>query len=677
MEAFGLYLLKSVIWLIGFALVYFLFLRNERFFFLNRIFLLAGILISIVFPFISIHYIVNLPLTSEFQTGTSSATVVQEAKAVSFLDLKYLLGVLYAAGVVFIASGLIKQSRAVIKTINKSIMKTGKPVKLIRTSDYSGSFSFFSWVFVNPSISDRETREILNHELAHIRQRHWFDLVLGQFLCTVQWFNPVVWIYIRFIRQNHEYLADEVALQRTSDPAVYKATLLNQIVGIPVISLSNSFNYSLNKKRFTMMKNIISSPYRKMKILFILPVFAIVLYAFAEPEYSYEPIAVSAIAKVSYPDLQTKEVKGIIKESEAKPLQGATVVIKGTTTGTTTDSKGSFKLADVPENGSLVISYVGFKTKVVKPVFNSEMSIQMVRDTVTLTLGVVGMPPPPPPPAAGFKVGFDGVSPPPMIIVNGLVSDLKIEQIDPNTIESINVIKDESAKVLYGDKGENGVLEIMLKPATKMPDPYAPITVNGYKTGVKKEEGIEIKNYDEGILGNPLIIIDGVVSEKKNLESMNPNDVESMNVLKGIRATDKYGDKAREGAIEVSTKKKNFRTKSDLNEVTVVGYGSKQKMVVIEKMPMFPGGEEAMQAWIADNLKFPEDAAKNKGEVTVSFTVDKTGKVTDVKVIKSSDPLLDKEAIRVVKSMPEWKPGSQNGTNVNVNMLVDVKFFLK
>ena len=78
-----------------------------------------------------------------------------------------------------------------------------------------------------------------------------------------------------------------MALQRTSDPAIYRAALLNQIVGSPVISLVNSFNYSLNKKRFTMMKNIISSPYRKMKILFILPVFAIVFYAFAKPDYQY------------------------------------------------------------------------------------------------------------------------------------------------------------------------------------------------------------------------------------------------------------------------------------------------------------------------------------------------------------------------------------------------------
>ena len=126
------------------------------------------------------------------------------------------------------------------------------------------------------------------HELVHIRQKHWFDLLLVELLCMMQWFNPLVWMYVRFIRQNHEYLADEVALQQTSDPAVYRAVLLNQIVGAPVVGLTNSFNYSPNKKRFNMMKNIITSPYRKMKVLLILPVFAIVLYSFAKPEYKYK-----------------------------------------------------------------------------------------------------------------------------------------------------------------------------------------------------------------------------------------------------------------------------------------------------------------------------------------------------------------------------------------------------
>ena len=253
-------------------------------------------------------------------------------------------------------------------------------------------------MFVNPSITDVETKEIMNHELVHIRQKHWFDLVLVELLCMLQWFNPLVWIYIRFIRQNHEYLADEVALQRTSDPAIYRAALLNQIVGSPVVSLANSFNYSLNKKRFNMMKNIISSPYRKMKILLILPVFAIVFYAFAKPDYKYKYSDDNSGNNISGTSLQQKSVRGKVVQNDGTPLPGATIIVKGTTLGTSADAIGSFKIDNVPDDGLLVVSFVGFKSKVIKPVFTSEMVINMVKDTIKYMNSNISTPPPPPPP---------------------------------------------------------------------------------------------------------------------------------------------------------------------------------------------------------------------------------------------------------------------------------------
>ena len=291
MEGFAMYLLKSVVWLTGFALVFILFLRNERFFVLNRIYLITGILTSFLLPFISIHYAVVLPVLKNMQTEEITAlNGIQNVGYSNITDAGLLLSGLYISGVLFVIFMIVKQSKSVIKAIKRSEINKSHSVKLIRTAEYPSSFSFFSYVFVNPSITDVETEEIVNHELVHIRQWHWFDLVLVELLCILQWFNPLVWIYIRFIRQNHEYLADEVALQRTSDPAIYRAALLNQIVGYPVVSLANSFNYSINSKRFKMMKNIISSPYRKLKILFILPVFAIGLYSFAKPEYRYVSI---------------------------------------------------------------------------------------------------------------------------------------------------------------------------------------------------------------------------------------------------------------------------------------------------------------------------------------------------------------------------------------------------
>src|SRR6185369_16352971 len=127
----------------------------------------------------------------------------------------------------------------VIKVIRKAEILPYRSAKLIRTTEYPSSFSFFSFVFVNPSTCDTETNEIVNHEMEHIRQQHWIDLLLFECLCTLQWFNPMSWLYGRFIRQNHEYLADERALQRTTNPAIYRAALLNQMFGGPVITLAN------------------------------------------------------------------------------------------------------------------------------------------------------------------------------------------------------------------------------------------------------------------------------------------------------------------------------------------------------------------------------------------------------------------------------------------------------
>jgi hypothetical protein len=302
METFGLYLLKSAVWLTGFTIVFLLVLRNERYFRLNRVYLLSGITASILFPFFTWHYIVVLP--SVPGVGTATAELAY-AVSMASSDIPFYCW-LYFIGMGGFALRLTWQTGSVIRKLKKTGYVARGPVKLVRTSEYASSFSFFSFVFVNPSTSDTETREIVNHESEHIRQRHWFDLMLVELLCMLQWFNPFAWIYSRLVRQNHEYLADESALQRTSDPAIYRATLLNQMFGGPVISLANSFSYSLNKKRFKMMKNRIDSPFRKLKILVVLPLTVLVFYAFAKPEYQY------IIGEKSNSDFESfKEKKGL------------------------------------------------------------------------------------------------------------------------------------------------------------------------------------------------------------------------------------------------------------------------------------------------------------------------------------------------------------------------------
>jgi len=609
MENLALYLLKSAAWLAGFTFVYLLFLRNERYFVLNRIFLLAGVLSALILPFITLKYTVTIqdPLTLVAQKADPYAVAVVKP-ATSGFGLGFFLLCIYAAGTVVIAFAIARKSSSIIRAIRKTNAQKAHPVRIVRSGEYESAFSFFSYVFVNPSINETEMREIMNHEIVHIRQKHWIDLMFAEMLCIIQWFNPLSWLFVRLIRQNHEYIADGVALQNTSDPAVYRAALLNQIVGAPVIILGNSFNYSLNKKRFTMMEKIISPPYRKFKLLFILPVFAVIFYAFARPEYRYTAPEGSQKAQQ-----QTGEkVSGQVVLKNGEPLEGAHVIVMNTTTGTTTDKKGNFNLENIARDASLAVTYVGYKSKVIKSEFASKAPIVLERDTVRYISGPVGIPPPPPPP------------PPPA----GKGPKVKKGEAPPAP-----------------EKGAPG-----MPPLPPPPPPPPPAS----------GKGASIKGTPP-----PLVIVDGE-EHKVDITDIDPETIESMNVLKDKpeegrhMATDKYGEKGKNGVIEITTK-------------------NKEKLyVAVEELPEFPGGNQAMQAWLRDNIKYPGkfNPSTLKGKIEVTFVVDKSGKAGPATVVKSVDPALDKAVVSAVEKMPDWKPGTQNGKPVDVQMIVPVEFAL-
>ncbi len=99
----------------------------------------------------------------------------------------------------------------------------------------------------------------------------------------------------------------------------------------------------------------------------------------------------------------------------------------------------------------------------------------------------------------------------------------------------------------------------------------------------------------------------------------------------------------------------------------------------VEQMPQFPGGDAALMKWIGEHIKYPTMAMENniQGRVTVSFVVTKNGSIGEVKVLRSRDPDLDKEAVRVVKSLPNFIPGKMNGQPVNVWYTLPVNFRLQ
>jgi TonB family protein len=694
----------------------------------------------------------------------------------------------YLAGILFFVFRLVRQTWMVIQKLKKTGYVKNGPVKLVRTHEYAASFSFFSFVFVNPSTTDVEMKEIVNHESGHIQQRHWFDLLLVELLCMLQWFNPFVWVYSRLVRQNHEYLADQMALQRTSDPAIYHATLLNQMLGAPVISLANSFSYSLNKKRFKMMKKTIESPFRKLKVLLVLPLVAFVFYAFAKPEY-VTPIN----DQTDNPVIQVnadKEVKGqVIRKSDGKPWPGTSVIVKGTTMGTMSDPDGNFTLVNVPENAELFFSFVGMKTVVEKAVFDQPMKIYMEVSTIGLEqITVVGYmkPPPPPPPAPkSGSYGFNDPKNPPLCYVDGVLTEKsKFDIILNEGVESVTVWKGKEALAKFGKKGENGAIEVVTKkftttsdskskaaptvtfnppppppppppaqaknvdevlntnsknppyvildgvplPDGKMdqvkPDDIQSISVlkdksataiygekgkNGVILITSKKKGFQIRT--DGIKPDPIYLVDGVEVSSAEVKNIDPNRIESINVLKGDNAVKNFGEKGRDGVIMINLKgstkvdtskirigfpldqKIGFKSAigtnpgepKDLDDVKVIGYGiqkpqgEKEVFVVVEEMPEFPGGSKALRSFLAQKIMYPVEAQKEKiqGKVFVNFIVGSFGQVTNAKIVKSVHPSLDAEALRVVGLLPAWKPGKQRGQAVDVSYTVPIEFVLQ
>ncbi len=697
MEAFATYLMKSSVWLTGFALVYALFLRNERFFVLNRIYLVSGILISIIFPFFTWHYTVVLPIvpTAEvYEPQVQGITAVNEP----FPTQNVLLLVLYISGIIYLVYRILRQTLPVFRIIRKSEPQHFSSAKLIRTAEYPASFSFFSFVFVNPSIDEIETNEIVNHELEHIRQQHWIDLLLFEILRTIQWFNPAIWLYGHLIRQNHEYLADERALQRSQNPAIYRAALLNQMFGGTVISLTNSFNYSLNKKRFNMMKQIINSPIRKLKLLVVLPMIAGVFYAFATPEYKFVG------AENREASQQGKTISGKVISEEGKPLQGASVIVKGTTIGTITDATGSFKL-EMPGDYGIIISYVGYET-IDLPDAYAFKTLTMKRVSVGIDkITVIGYgknPPPPPPPPSSLSV--DSKNPPLYILDGKTISKSEMDKIDPEGIESISVLKDQSATAVYGEKGKNGVIDIKLK--TTVPPTSGNV---GTQKNIKEEEvfvaveempefsgGVEALRWylarsvkypvaaaEKWIQGQVLVKFvvtkTGKVANASIAKGVDPSlDKEAVRVVQSM--PDWKPGKQRGVNVDVSyTIPIEFVLQSNTksNEKSEITNKSADNVfAIVEEMPSFPGGTEALNAFINANLKYPTIALENgiRGQVNVGFVVGKNGGISNVKVTRGVDPAIDKEAMRIVKAMPNWKPGKQGGENVDVTYELPINF---
>ena len=304
------YILKSSFCLAVFYLFYRLLLSRETFHRFNRIALLGILLLSCLLPFVEVSVRRPVEMYQTMMTweqwllltdlaGTETHAVQVQENVLTWIQgllLVYLFGILFfMLRNIYSLFGLwvlLKSGRR--EKVSDYVVTVVKAVLIVHERDIS-PFSWMRYIVISQKDLHENGKEILTHELAHIRNRHSWDLFAADICIFFQWFNPAAWLLKQELQNIHEYEADETVINEGVDARQYQLLLIKKAVGTRLYSMANSFNHSKLKKRITMMLKEKSSPWARLKYLYVLPVAAIAVTAFARPEVSETVEEISAV----------------------------------------------------------------------------------------------------------------------------------------------------------------------------------------------------------------------------------------------------------------------------------------------------------------------------------------------------------------------------------------------
>ena len=511
MGVFFIYILKSSVCLVLFYLFFRLLLSKETFHRFNRMALLGVLFFSLLIPCIEVttrHQvevqqavlsIEQLLLMAELEATPANVGAVQETSAISWVQIVLLV---YWAGILFLACRNIYSLICLFRLVHSGKHeKLEKGVTLVVHNQEIAPFSWMKYIVISRKDLEENGREILIHEMAHIHHRHSVDLLVADICIFFQWFNPGAWLLKQELQNVHEYEADETVINEGVNAKEYQLLLIKKAVGTRLYSMANSFNHSKLKKRITMMLKEKSNPWARLKYLYVLPLAAIAVTAFARPEISEKVEEISAVKVNDLAEIvEKKSEENVVKE----PI-------------------------DTTKNKVVV---VGYRTE--------------KKDSV-LTSG-----------KKKVAISVQGISGEgkPLVIINGKESEREVvNALNPERIESVSVIGPEKAIKIYGEKAKDGVMDIKLYSEKK----FAPrkIEIEGInKTRLDalnsgaKSWGATFRSADGG---KPLVIIDGKEATGDDpLANISPDRIRSISVLKDKTALAAYGDKGKNGVIEVN-----------------------------------------------------------------------------------------------------------------------------
>lgn len=293
------YLIKSIVCSGLLFAVYHFILEREKMLRFNRFYLLGAMVFSLLAPLATIEMpsqiveevvtnnLVMQPIVSNATINTPQPIPTQERTTLP----AYLPWLLYGLVAAALLLRTVFQMLAILRSKSSRRIVSFETAKLVLTSEDTPTYSFFNFIFIPQKAFDNQNipKEILTHELAHARQMHSLDILFTELLIALWWFNPLLLLYRRAIRLNHEYLADEAVLAGPTDVKEYQLMLLDTLLALRTAALASSFNYPFTKKRLAMMTrniNVRIQFVKKALVALLLPVLALAL---AEKTYSQQP----------------------------------------------------------------------------------------------------------------------------------------------------------------------------------------------------------------------------------------------------------------------------------------------------------------------------------------------------------------------------------------------------
>ena len=489
MNPFLLYIGRSSLYLALFYAFFLLVMRRTTFFRLNRILLLAGTLACFLLPAIRLRTIVIPAITMGETMPMETAEVLPSTQATPKVNPWMIL---YVAGFLAVLAWTVVALVRMHRTMRKGeVRRMEDGSKLVLTDAEIPSFSWGRTIVM--SRKDAETNPvILQHEQAHVQKLHTLDILLFTAVTLVHWFNPLVWITLSELKLLHEYEADDAVLDKGIDATQYQLLLVRKAVGDKRFTLANGFQHAKLKNRIDMMLKNPSSGWLRLSWLAILPFLAGTMFL-------CNPVRAKVV-------------------SETLPQETSAVLAPDTT------------------------KTVPFNLVEQKPTFQGGDAGHKFAEWVNAHLTY---------PAAAKASGAQGrVTLQFTIYPDGKLRDAKVlrgtnPELDAEALRVISAspdwtpgyVKGEPVKVTY-------VFPVIFKLKGNNTDDATRVVSAPENATVQ----ISGANAD-----SVLFVLDGKAGVR--MSDINPDTIESMQVLKGEEAVAKYGEKARYGVVEITSKK--------------------------------------------------------------------------------------------------------------------------